>query len=102
MFPDPHHELLKTHFQTSIFASLSAAAEPLDDDNDDDDGDDEELPEIPSDHNEAVRIWASRLDNEERDNSNPRVSKCKDVEVPPSETPSCAVLWILKLVYMLQ
>jgi len=94
MYPGPHHELLKAHFQTSIFASLSAAAEPWDDDDDSDD--DEELLEIPSDCNEVIRIWASdpnhrRLNNEERDNSNPRVSKSKDVEVPLSETSSCAV-----------
>jgi hypothetical protein len=55
MYPSPHTELLKAHFQTSIFASLSAAAEPLDDDDDDDEP---ELPEILSNHNEAVRIWA--------------------------------------------
>jgi len=48
LYPAPHHDLLGAHYQTSIFASLSAAAEPLD--NDDDDSDDEELPEIPSSH----------------------------------------------------
>jgi len=58
MYPGPHHDLREAHYQTSIFASLSAAAEPLDDDDDDDDDDDEELPEILSNHNEAVGIWA--------------------------------------------
>jgi hypothetical protein len=89
LYPSPHIELLKAHFQTSIFASLSAAAEPLDED-----GDDElELPEIPSNHNnEAVRIWVDdpnryppaewRLDNEERDKST----------APPSDFRSLAVV----------
>jgi len=62
LYPAPHHDLLRAHYQTSIFASLSAAAEPLDDDDDDDDNDDddEELPEIPSTgHYEAIKIWAN-------------------------------------------
>jgi hypothetical protein len=49
MFPAPHHDLLRAHFQTSIFASLSAAAEPLDDDEDEDEDDEEELSENLSD-----------------------------------------------------
>jgi len=101
MYPSPHQELLRAHFQTSIFASLSAAAEPLDDDDDDDEEEDDELPEISSDHNEAVGIWASDsnrylpvelgLVNEERDNSSSWVLKFKDVEVPPLGSRSCAV-----------
>ena len=93
MYPGPHQELLSAHFQTSVFASLSAAAEPLE--LDDDDEDDEELP---SDHNEAVGIWASDSsqyplvewspDIEEWDNSSP----CKDVEVPQSGSRNCAVV----------
>ena len=55
MYPAPHHELLRAHYQTSIFASLSAAAKPLDDDDDDNDHN-KDLPDIPSDHNEAVGI----------------------------------------------
>ena len=51
MYPVPHHDLLRAHYQTSIFASLSAVAEPLDDDDDDDDDEPELLPEIPSNHN---------------------------------------------------
>ena len=42
MYPSPHHDLLEAHYQTSIFASLSAAVKLLDDD--DDDTDHEELP----------------------------------------------------------
>ena len=93
MYPCPHQELLRAHFQTSVFASLSAAAEPLELDDDD-----EGLPEISSDHNEAVGIWASdssqyppvewRPDIEERDNSSP----CRDVEVPQSGSRNCAVV----------
>jgi len=89
MYPAPHDELLRAHYQTSIFASLSVPAEPLDDD--DDDNDDEDLPEISSDHNEAFGIWVSdsnlylpvelRLDNEDRDLS---------VDVPLSGS-RCAV-----------
>ena len=87
MYPGPHRELLDAHFQTSISASLSAAAEPLEDDDHDDD--DDELLEIPSDHNEAVRIWASdsnqgppvdlRHDNDKRDNSIPDTQSCSVV-----------------------
>jgi hypothetical protein len=51
MYPSPHHDLLEAHYQTSIFASLSAAVEPLDDDDSDDD--DEELSEISFNHNEC-------------------------------------------------
>ena len=76
-YPAPHNELLRTHFQTSIFTSLSAAAEPSD-------GDELELSEISSNHDrEAVSIWADdpyryppaewRLDNEERGKSSPAV-----------------------------
>jgi len=92
MYPGPHHDLLEAHYETSIFASLSAAAEPLDDDDGDDGEEEEELAEISSDRNEAVGIWAGdpdqyppvewRLDNEERDNSSSGVPKCEDVEVP--------------------
>ena len=32
MYPSPQRDLLEAHYQTSIFASLSAAVEPLDDD----------------------------------------------------------------------
>ena len=42
MYPGPHHDLLEAHYQTSIFASLSAAAELLDDD-DDEEEEEEEL-----------------------------------------------------------
>jgi hypothetical protein len=101
LYPSPHNELLKAHFQTSIFASLSAAAEPLDEDDDDDD--EPELPEIPSNHdNEAVRVWVDdpnryppaewRLDNEERDKSTAGVSNRKDVEIPPSDFRNLAVV----------
>jgi len=58
MYPAPHHDLLKDHYQTSISASISAAVEPLDDDDGDDDKEEEELLEFSSDHNEAVGIWA--------------------------------------------
>jgi hypothetical protein len=58
LYPSPHKELIKAHFQTSIFTSLSAPVEPLGEDDDDDD--ELELPELPSSHdNEAVRIWAN-------------------------------------------
>ena len=87
-YPSPHNDLLAAHFQTSIFASLSAATEPLDDNNDNEDEDeddddydndnDDDERELPSNHNnEAVRIWADdpnryppaewRLDNERVD-----------------------------------
>jgi hypothetical protein len=88
MYPAPQEELLQAHFQTSIFSSLSAAAEPLEDDDDDD----LELPELPSIHNEAVRIWVNdpnrypppewALDVEDKYSA--RVSKYKDVEVSTS------------------
>jgi hypothetical protein len=94
MYPGPHHDLLKAHYQTSIFASLVAGVEPLDDD--DEEEEEKELPEIPS---QPVQIWADdtnryplgdrKLDNEEQDNSSPGV--LKDVEVqPPSQ--SCAAV----------
>ena len=101
MYPSPHNELLKAHYQASIFASLSAAAEPLDVVVDDDD-DEPELPELPSNYdNEAVRIWADdpnqyppaewRLDNEKRDKSSPGVSNRRDVESRPLDFRSFAV-----------
>jgi len=37
MYPHPHHDLLKAHYQASIFTSLSAATEPLHDEDDDTD-----------------------------------------------------------------
>jgi hypothetical protein len=103
-YPSPHPDLLKAHYQTSIFASLTAAAEPLDDDDDEEEEEEEDLPEISSNHNEAVGIWAEdanryplvdwrleSLENEERDISSPGV-EMKDVEVPPSGIRSCAVV----------
>jgi hypothetical protein len=62
IYPGPYEDLLKAHFQTSIFSSV-AAVEPLedndnnDDDNDGNDGDDDwELVEITPIHIEAIRI----------------------------------------------
>jgi hypothetical protein len=102
-YPSPHPDLLKAHYQTSIFASLTAAAEPLDDD-DDDDEEEEDLPENLSNHNEAVGIWAEdanrypladwrleSFENEERDISSPGVEG-KDVEVPLLDIQRCAVV----------
>jgi hypothetical protein len=48
IYPAPHKELLKAHYQTSVFSSVE-----LLDDNDDDSG-----LLIPPIHNEAIRIWA--------------------------------------------
>ncbi|KAF5375896.1 hypothetical protein D9615_008226 [Tricholomella constricta] len=59
LYPNPHQELLKAHFQTSIFTSLSAAAKPLESDN----YDELELPEIPSNHdNEEWDVDPPTLD----------------------------------------
>ena len=55
MYPGPHHDLLRAHYQTSIFASLSAAVEPLDDD------DDEELPELPLDFPNLSCCYCTKL-----------------------------------------
>jgi hypothetical protein len=58
---------------------------------------DEELPEISSNHNDVVRIWANDstwypLVDEEQDNSSPEVLKGKDlVEVPLSGSQSCVI-----------
>jgi hypothetical protein len=99
-YPSPHSEFLKAHYQVAIYASLSAAAESLDDDDDDDKP---ELPEIPSNgDNETVKVWAEdpnryppaewRLDDEEGDKSIPEVSNRKDVEIPPLASRSFATL----------
>jgi hypothetical protein len=84
MFPAPHEDLLKAHYQTSMFPSVAAAAQPLGHDDYDDD-DDPELPEIAPIRNEAVTIWADDptvgrpIDVEERDTSSAGTPKCKDV-----------------------
>jgi hypothetical protein len=50
MYPPPHDDLLKAHFQTSILASLSATAEPLADDDDDyDESIPAEVSHVPND-----------------------------------------------------
>ena len=109
MYPGPHNELPDAHFQTSIFASLSAPAEPMDEDEDEDENydDEPELLEIPANHdNEAVSIWAKalqvdpngyppaewRLDNEERDKPSPGLSNLKNVENSLSDLRSFAVV----------
>ena len=91
MYPGPHNELPDAHFQTSIFASLSAPAEPMEEDEDEDEdcGDESELLEIPANHdNEAPAEW--RLDNEERDKPSPGVSNWKD-EISPSDLRSFVI-----------
>ena len=51
-YPALHPDLLRAHFETSVWASMSAAAEPLA-------GDDEDETKVSSVLNDAVKTWAN-------------------------------------------